>query len=73
VFRGWQTSKGTTQQEISNAVALFIEKYGFPPQVLEVSDKLEQVELPEGLQLVKNVIRVPKNIMLIGVEDDKAD
>ena len=73
MFRGWQTSKGTTQQEISNAVALFIEKYGFPPQVLEVSDKLEQVELPEGLQLVKNVIRVPKNIMLIGVEDDKAD
>lgn len=69
MFRAWQTGKGTTQDEISNAVKIFIEKHGFPPQILEVSDKLEQVELPEGLQLVKNVVRIPKNIMLVGTED----
>jgi hypothetical protein len=65
----WQTSKGTTQQEISQAFQSFFSKFGVPPQVLEVSDKLEKVELPEGLTLVTNVVRIPKNIMFIGTED----
>ena len=74
MYRMWQTGKGTTQQEISWGVQLFIDKFGVPPQVLEVSDELEKVELPEGLTLVTNVVRIPKNIMFIGTEDtDETD
>lgn len=66
MMKMWQTGRGTTTQEISSAVQLFIKKHGFPPQVIEVSDKLENVVLPEGLQMVKNIVRIPKNIMLVG-------
>lgn len=69
MFRAWQTGKHSTPEEISLAVQNFIDKFGFPPSVLEVSDRLEAVELPEGLQLVTNVVRIPKNIMLVGTEE----
>lgn len=69
MFRAWQTGKNSTPEEISLAVQNFIDKFGFPPSVLEVSDRLEAVELPEGLQLVTNVVRIPKNIMLVGTEE----
>lgn len=69
MFRAWQTGKNSTPEEISLAVQNFIDKFGFPPSVLEVSDRLEKVELPEGLQLVTNVVRIPKNIMLVGTEE----
>ena len=68
-YRAWQTGKSSTPEEISLAVQNFIDKFGFPPSVLEVSDRLEAVVLPEGLQIVKNVVRIPKNIMLVGTEE----
>lgn len=68
-YRAWQTGKSSTPEEISLAVQNFIDKFGFPPSVLEVSDRLETVEMPEGLQIVKNVVRIPKNIMLVGTEE----
>lgn len=68
-YRAWQTGKSSTPKEISLAVQNFIDKFGFPPSVLEVSDRLEAVQLPEGLQLVTNVVRIPKNIMLVGTEE----
>lgn len=73
MFRAWQTGKNSTPEEISLAVQNFIDKFGFPPSVLEVSDRLEAVELPEGLQLVTNVVRIPKNIMLVGTEESEVE
>ena len=73
-YRGWQISpKNTFAQEVSNATQFFIEKYGTPPQVLEYSDQLESVELPEGLQLVTNVVRIPKNVILLGRNEEDAN
>lgn len=66
MIRGWQTGKASTSEEISQAVQNFIDKFGFPPSVLEVSDKLEKVELPEGMTKVVSAVRLPKNIMLVG-------
>ena len=68
-YRAWQTGKSSTPEEISLAVQNFIDKFGFPPSVLEVSDRLEAVELPEGLQVVVSAVRLPKNIMLAGTEE----
>ncbi len=73
-FRGWQMSqKNTVQQEISNAVSFYIQKNGFPPKILEVSDQLGNVELPEGLQIVMSAHHIPKNIFLIGVNDEETN
>lgn len=69
-YRGWQANpKNSFPSEVSTAIQSYINRYGYPPQVLEVSDQLEKVELPEGLQIVKNVVRIPKNIMLVGTEE----
>lgn len=68
-YRAWQTGKNSTPEEISLAVQNFITKFGFPPSVLEVSDRLEEVELPEGLQVVVSAVRIPKNILLLGSEE----
>lgn len=70
-YRGWQVNpKVPFGQEISSALQFYIEKHGLPAQVLEVSDQLPASELPEGLQLVTNVVRIPKNILLVGRYDD---
>ena len=62
--------KNNITNEISLAIQNHILKMGIPPQILEHSDQLEQVELPEGLQLVTHSVRIPKNILLIGVQDE---
>ena len=69
MFRAWQTGKSSAPEEISLAVQNFIDKFGFPPSVLEISDRLEKVELPEGMQVVVSAVRIPKNIMLVGSEE----
>jgi len=63
-------TKNLFLQEVSTAVQFYINKYGYPPQVLEYSDRLERVELPEGLQLVTNVVRIPKNMILLGRKEE---
>jgi hypothetical protein len=71
-YRAWQmNSKNPVPQEISTAVQNFISKMGYPPQILEHSDQLEKVELPDGLSLVKSSVRIPKNMLLIGVSHEE--
>jgi len=68
---GWQLSNmKQVDQGVSDALAHYIKKYGNPPQLLlEVSDKLEPVSLPDGMNIVVQSIRVPKNIIFIGQSD----
>ena len=72
MYRGWQMNmKNPIPQEISLALQNYIHKHGLPEQILlEVSDQLEEVQLPEGLNIVKKVVRLPKNIVYVGVEDE---
>jgi len=68
-YLGWQMTKDV-KQSISDALTRYYEKFGFPPQVLEVSDKLTEVPLPDGMQIVVKVHRMPINILLIGDENE---
>ena len=64
---GWQLNMKQDNFGIPIALEHYIKKYGMPPQLLlEVSDKLEKVSLPEGMNIVQKAIRVPKNIIFIG-------
>lgn len=65
-YLGWQMNMNDTKQSISDALKRYMDKFGFPPQILLVSDQLEEVPLPENMQIVVKVHRVPKNILLIG-------
>lgn len=69
-FRGWQTEGKTLPVEISNAVQKYIQMNGYPPQILEISEQVDQKELPEGLQMVVHAVRLPKNVMFVGTEDE---
>lgn len=70
-YRGWQINpKNTFAQEVSTALQFYIEKHGYPPQVLEYGRELGKVELPEGLQLVVSAVHIPKNIILLGTENE---
>jgi len=69
-YRGWQCNpKQSLPDNISLALQNHIDKFGIPAEILEVSDQLEKVELPEGLNLVTNVVKMPKNIILVGRVD----
>ena len=72
-YRAWQTGKASTTEEISLAVQNFIDKFGYPPSVLEVGQGLVNVQLPEGMQVVVSAVRIPKNIMLVGGEREEND
>ena len=72
-YRAWQTGKASTTEEISLAVQNFIDKFGYPPSVLEVGQTLVNVQLPEGMQVVVSAVRIPKNIMLVGGEREEND
>ena len=68
---GWQLNLKQDNYGIPTALEFYIKKYGMPPQLLlEVSDKLEKVSLPDGMKIVKKAIRVPKNIIFIGSTED---
>lgn len=88
MYRAWQTGKNSTPEEISLAVQNFINKFGFPPSVLEVSDKLPTVEslatgekfylceTEQGIvatKMVVSAVRIPKNIMLVGSEESEVE
>ena len=68
---GWQLNMKQEDYGIPAALNFYIKKYGEPPQILlEVSDKLEKISLPDGMNIVKKSIRVPKNIIFIGSTED---
>ncbi len=71
-YRIWQmNSKNSLSDNISQALQNHIAKHGIPAQILEVSSRLgEPVVLPDGLNLITKSVRIPKNIMLLGVEDE---
>ena len=67
----WMPSNRDISKNISDALDYYIKKYGKPPQILlEVSDKLEKVSLPDGMNIVVQSFRMPKNIIHIGDAGD---
>jgi len=69
---GWQLNMKDVGQSISDALQHYIKKYGQPPQILlEVSNKLEEVPLPDGMNIVVQSLRVPKNILFVGEIHEK--
>ncbi len=68
-YRGWQINdmKKPMLQNTSDALQAYIQKHGLPEQILlEYSDQLEELLLPEGMSIVTKAVRIPKNILLIG-------
>lgn len=64
--------KKTPQEDVMDALRYYIEKYGQPPGILlEKSINLNQVELPEEMNVVIKSIRIPKNMLLIGSVEDE--
>jgi hypothetical protein len=68
-YQGYQFSGKDITSEISFKVKEFIKKYGYPPEVLEFGSVMPV--LPEGLSIVTKVVKLPKNIMLMGMEEVK--
>lgn len=64
----WMPSNQNVSKNVSDAINYYIKKYGNPPQILlEVSDKLvEEILLPDGMNIVVQSFRMPKNIIHIG-------
>lgn len=71
-YRLWQmNTKSSLSDNISMAIQNYIAKHGLPAQILEVSNQLgEPVVLPDGMNLITKSVRIPKNILLLGVEDE---
>ena len=74
-YRAWQcNSKLSLSDNIYQAIQNYISKYGIPAQILEVSDQLdESIVPPAEMKLVIKVVRIPKNILLLGVDDGLVD
>jgi hypothetical protein len=67
IYQGWQMTTKILQDEVTKAIEHHQKKFGFPPQILEMSvDQTD--ELPADLNLVVSRVRIPKNILLLGVE-----
>lgn len=66
IFLGWQLRMDDPKQSVSDALERYYKRFGYPPQILLVSDKLEEASLPDGMNLVVKVQRVPKNILMLG-------
>lgn len=67
IYFAWQISMKNINDSVSIALQRYISKYGLPEQILlEKSDKLEEVSLPDGMNIVMRSVRIPKNLILIG-------
>lgn len=64
-YRAYQLSMRDIPTEIQQALNQYIQRYGQPPQIL-LESSLEQVPLPEGMNIVTQAVHLPKNIILIG-------
>lgn len=66
-YMGWQLNMKNVPGSLSDGLERYFSKYGRPPQILiEVSPKLENVVLPEGLNIVVRSERILlKNVILI--------
>jgi uncharacterized protein (UPF0216 family) len=69
----WQMPmKQSPTIEISDALKHYINKHGLLAQII-LETSLEQLELPVELNVVQKLVRIPKNILLIGKVDDVAE
>ena len=66
-YQGYQFDGKDIAAEISWKVQEFFKKYGYPPQILEFG---AAVPLPEGLSIVTKVVKLPKNVMLMGMKEE---
>lgn len=73
VYFGWQLNLKDTEQSISDALKRYFDKFGFPPEIMLVSDRLEAVKLHEGMQIVVKTNRMPKNILLLGNDTESTN
>ena len=64
--------KNPLELEVNNAINNYIQINGFPPSILEVSNKLEKVELLD-LNMVASSVNLPKNIIYVGVSDEETN
>lgn len=69
-YQGYQFSGKDITDEISFKVKEFIQKFGYPPEILEFG---QDISLPEGLTIVKKVVKLPKNIMFMGMKEGEQD
>lgn len=70
-FRAWQMNPhDTVSKNVELALQNYMSKMGTPPQILECSP---DVELPEGLQVVVNRIKLPNNILYVGSVADEQE
>ncbi len=53
--------------DISSILRDFERKHGQPPEILEHS-VYEEIELPDGMNLVVKSVRLPKGTVLLGYE-----
>lgn len=72
-YLGWQLRMDELEKSISDALNSYYKRFGYPPQILLVSRKLEEVPVPKNLNLVIRTQRVPKNILMLGTGDDEQD
>jgi len=72
VYMEWMMldMKTPLPENIQKALDYHQKKYGKVPNIVECSEKFEAKELPILEGVVLNRIRVPKNILLVGVQDD---
>lgn len=65
-YEGFQLDNTASLSEnVRQAIEMYQRKHGQPPTILEHGGR-ESAPLPEGLTMVVEIIRIPKNILLIG-------
>lgn len=75
-YMGWQLNTKNIPESFSDGLKWYISKYGMPPQILvEVSPRLEQVPLPDGMRIVVKVERIlqPNVILIANNEEVQTD
>jgi hypothetical protein len=55
--------------EVSQALKQYMSRYGQPPTIIECH--ADSLPLPEGMNLVVKRVRIPANILLLGVSDEE--
>ncbi len=65
MYFGWQImDMKNVDDSVSTALKVYIAKHGLPDQIL-LETSLESVKLPEGMNIIVQSVRIPKNIILI--------
>lgn len=65
-FRGWQFDpKDELSKSVRDALQNYIDHNGLPEQIL-LETGLEEVPLPESMNIVMRSVRIPKNVLLVG-------